>query len=380
MGNPLRTAGGFDRSQEEVMRKAFALCLICSLPFLVSGCGNGQGGNGASAQEQVGELPRYGFESDYISAVEIGEMLERMGRELQQDGSVSFAGTTYPLSGYGGIEFGISRRADREGNLNTGFQMDFGSDGSSDPPSGGRRGAYTLYEGASIRGTPAEIADALDAMAETLANTGAFSWDIHTADFVGTASVDQILGQNTRNPRQPYQLLLEITYGEGEVERHDDREDIAEGIERGQRVSIGDTSVEGADQNAVVEALRAVSAGVRAGRVVVGEGQAELGDEASLNFGHVAVVGGSDKIEMSLNWPTLPAPEPVDRRQEARFYDEPWAMPVTEFAEMLQRIATEILEDGTFMMEGEEYTVGETLGGEIGFSSRGMTIEVGWRR
>jgi hypothetical protein len=363
------------------MRKVFALCLICSLPFLVGGCGNGQGGNDVGAQEQIAELPRYGFESDHISMVELGEMLERMGREIQQNGAVTFAGNTYPLAGYGGIEFNLGRREGRDGNLSTGFQMDINSDGSSDPPTPGPRGgAYTLHQGHRIQGTPAELADAIDEMASTLESTGAFAWDFHTADFVGTAVVDQMLGQNTRNPRQPYRLMFEITYGEGEFERHDDREDVEETVERGQGVWLGDTSVEGADQAGVVEALRALSAGIRSGQVVVGEGQAELGDEASLNFGHVAVVGGADKIEMGLQWPSLPAPEPVDRSQEPRYSDEPWAMPITEFAEMLQRIATEILEDGTFIMDGEEYTVGETVGGEIGFSSRGMAIEVGWRR
>ena len=363
------------------MRKVFALCLVCSLPFLVSGCGNGQGGNEVGVQEQVGELPRYGFESDYISMVEVGEMLERMGREIQQNGSVTFAGNTYPLTGYGGIEFNLSRRADREENVGTGLQMDFSSDGSFDPPTAGGKGAYTLHEGYTVRGTPAELADAIDELAGTLESTGAFAWDFHTADFVGAAFVDQMLGQNTRNPRQPYRLMLDITYGEGEFERHDDREDIEEVVERGQGVWLGNTSVEGADQAGVVEALRAFGAAVRSGRVVVGEGQAELGDEASLNIGHVAAGdGSSNKIEMSMNWPSRPAPEPEERAEGSRYYEEPWAMPVTEFAAMLQRIATEILEDGTFMLGGEEYTVGETLGGEIGFNSRGMTIEVGYNR
>jgi hypothetical protein len=54
---------------------------------------------------------------------------------------------------------------------------------------------------------------------------------------------------------------------------------------------------------------------------------------------------------------------------------------MAEFAAMLQRIATEILEDGTFMLEGEEYTVGERLlGGEIGFNANGMQVQVRWNQ
>ena len=55
-------------------------------------------------------------------------------------------------------------------------------------------------------------------------------------------------------------------------------------------------------------------------------------------------------------------------------------MPAAEFAELLQRIGTEILEDGTFTFNGEEYTVGETIGGEIFFGAGGLSFEVGWRR
>jgi hypothetical protein len=54
---------------------------------------------------------------------------------------------------------------------------------------------------------------------------------------------------------------------------------------------------------------------------------------------------------------------------------------MAEFAALLQRIATEILEDGTFMLEGEEVTVGDSLvGGEISLNRRGMGVEVSWNR
>ena len=144
--------------------------------------------------------------------------------------------------------------------------------------------------------------------------------------------------------------------------------------------------MEGADQATVVESLRAFSAALRSGQIVVGDLEAGVEAETiTLSWAHVAVPEGSDKIEMMLGWSNVP-PEPPQARAEAetdppaRYYEEPTNMPVTELAELLQRIAAEILEDGTFVVNGEEYTVGETLGGEIGFSARGMTIDVGWRR
>jgi len=82
-----------------------------------------------------------------------------------------------------------------------------------------------------------------------------------------------------------------------------------------------------------------------------------------------------------MQWTDTPAPEPEPEPEgPARYHDEPTNMPVAEFAELLQRIGTEILEDGTFTFNGEEYTVGETIGGEISFGAGGMSFEVGWRR
>ena len=66
------------------MRKVFVFCMVCSLPFLVSGCGYGQSGNDVGAQEQVGALPSYGFESDVMPMAEIGRVFEEMGWEMQQ--------------------------------------------------------------------------------------------------------------------------------------------------------------------------------------------------------------------------------------------------------------------------------------------------------
>ena len=125
------------------MKKAYAVCALFILILLVSGYENLQNRNRVAAQEQVVPVA-FSFESDHMSMVEIGQMLERMGREMQQNGDVTFAGNAYPLTGYGGIEFSISRRVDREGNLRTGFELGFGSSGSTGPPTNGK--AYTQYE------------------------------------------------------------------------------------------------------------------------------------------------------------------------------------------------------------------------------------------
>ena len=360
------------------MKKSFVLGLFFGLPLLLGGCAGDQMQNHTEAQEEVGALPPYGFEAHHMSLEQVGQMLERIGREIQENGTITLGGQAYPFSGSGGIELSLNRRS-REGEAaQSMFYVDFSSDGRSGPPTEGQ--AYSLYEG-SIAGTPAEIADALESMAGTLSANGAFEFDFHRADFMGSALIDHRLGQSTGNPRQPFQLMLDITYGEGEFQRHNDREDIQEFVEMGKGVWLGDTSVEGVDQAGLVEVLQELAAAVRSGQVAVGEGEAELGEEARLSFGHVAAVdGSSDKIEMNLRWSTLPPPEQQAQEDAPRYYDEPWNMPVTEFAQMLQRIATEILADGMFMLDGREYSVGETLRGEIGFNPRGMVIEVAYNR
>jgi hypothetical protein len=262
--------------------------------------------------------------------------------------------------------------------------MDVSSAGSSDLPEPKREGnAHALFEGPRIVGTVAELADVLDRMASSLETSSTFNWDFYTGDFAGTAIIDQYLSQQVNRPRQPYRLMMDITYGEGDFDRHDDREDVEEGVESGQ---VATSSVEGADQAAVVAALRDLSSAMRAGQVVVGDRQAEFGDSATLGFGHAAAYDGSSKkIEMQLSWPTAPPPEidpqaQVEQMRVPPVYAVETSMPVTEFAEMLRRIATEILEDGTFMLEGEEIAVSDTVGGEISIGTRGMSIEVGWRR
>lgn len=51
-----------------------------------------------------------------------------------------------------------------------------------------------------------------------------------------------------------------------------------------------------------------------------------------------------------------------------------------EVAAMMQRIATEMLEDGTFELGGQEFTVGETANYEISASPRGFSIGLSYNR
>jgi hypothetical protein len=281
------------------------------------------------------------------------------------------------------IEFGIRRRIRGDRPIRTSFGTEFGDSSLETLAERQEGNAHTYYEGRLAEGTMAEVADALDQFAGALETNGAFTWDFHSGPFAGTAIVDQYLGQMERQNRVTYRMMMDITFGEGEVQRHDDREDIEEIESTGRGEWLGQSSVEGVDQAAVVEALRALSAQIRSGQIAVGEGQAAMElDPVRVSWAHVFIPDGSDKVELNLQWSNEPPPEPEAPPPVVgpRYYDDEASMSMTEFAEMLQRIATEILEDGTFMLEGEELAVGDRIGGEIGINPNGLLIDIGWRQ
>jgi hypothetical protein len=317
-----------------------------------------------------------------MSMEAIGELLEQFVSEMRQNGSVTYRGNTYSFSGYGGLDFGISIRPDREGNLRTGFEIGFRSSGPGDQVL--QQGA-TYYE-TSINGPPAQVADYIDQMVANLASSGTLEMDRHTAEFVGTAIVDQRLIENVRRSgrRLPYALETFVTFGEGEVVRHDDDESFVEGLENGDILALGVTETVDADQTAVAEVFSSLASSLRSPTIQVADGEAEWSENVRFSVAHLAGgEEGSQKIEAYVRFG--PVPEPLtraERMQGPRYYvEEAAGMPVAELAALLQRIASEILEDGTFMLEGEEVVVGDSLlGGEIGINPRGLGIEVNWRR
>lgn len=361
------------------MRKVVVFCLAAGLTLLIMVCADGR--NATGAQEQTPPTG-YGFESDSMSMEAIGELLEQFVSEMRQNGSVTYRGNTYPFSGYGGLDFGIRIRPDREGNLRTGFEIGFQASGPGDRvlQQGG-----TYYQ-TSINGPPDQVADYIDQMVANLASSGTFEMDIHTAEFVGSAIIDQRLIENVRRQGRglPYALETFVTFGEGEVERHDDDERFVEGLENGNILALGVTETVGADQAAVAEVFSSLASSLRSQTIRVADGEAEWGEDVRFSVAHLAGgEEGSQKIELYVRFG--PAPEPLtraEREEGPRYYvEEAAGMSMTEFAALLQRIAAEILEDGTFMLEGEEVVVGDSLlGGEIGINPRGLGIEVNWRR
>ena len=353
------------------MKKTYALTLL-GLPFLLAFGYLGTRLLQEDVQQEPVPGPSYSFESQFFPVEEAGRLLERLGREIQQHGRVTAGGNTYPLTGYGGIEWGIRQRGTR-----TGLEIEFGSSGQTTPPT--RRPNYTVYKRNGRGWAPADLADLIAQFGETLASTGAFVVEDHSVAFEGTAIVEQRLAERTRRGGQlHHQLETHVTFGVGDAVRHSDDEDYDKQLEEGRIRELGKSELEGADRDAVAETFASFAEDLRAGRVRVGDAEIPLEEEV-VGFGltHVATTDGqSQKIEFGLRF----GPRLERGPREPRFHDEPYDQPMMEVAALMRRIATEMLEDGTFELGGQEFTVGETANYEISASPRGFTIELSYNR
>lgn len=354
------------------MQKTYALALL-GLPFLLAfGYLGTQAMQEDAQQEPPVPGPSYSFESDFFPMEGAGRLLERLGREIQQHRRVTAGGNTYPLTGYGGIEWGIRQRGTR-----TGLEIEFGSSGQTTPPN--RRPNYTVYQRSGRDWAPADLANLIAELGKTLASTGAFVMEDHSVAFEGNAIVEQRLAERTRRGGQLYYLLgTHVTFGAREELHRSDDEDYDEQLEEGRIRELGKSRLKGADQDAVAETFASLAEDLRARRVRVGDAEVPLEEEVvGFRLTHVATTDGqTHKIGFGLGFGP-----PLERGpREPRFHDEPFDQPMTEVAALMQRIASEMLDDGTFELGGKEFTIGETANYEIVASPRGFTIELSYHR
>ncbi len=334
-------------------------------------------------QQQVPQmLPDYGLESHHFAMNDLGSLLQRMGREIQQNKQITLGGTSYPLSGFGGIEFHVSRRMRGEA-ASTGVQLDFGSDGRTTTPVNQRTGqprpGYDPYQRTGNWWPASSVGDLLAEIGETLAGSGAIVLEHHRIPFRGTARIDQRLLENN-NPKggrgEPYELEVNVLFGEGEFEGPDDDSDYTEDQEYGLIKSLAREQREGADRAAVASLFSSLAQDLRAGHVRVGDEQLPAGDNVRFVLTNVTATDGSwDKLEFTLGFgPTPPRMQPG----ETRYGDEQFNEPVTDLAAILQRLGAQILEDGTFELGEQTFSAGTMATWEIYASPRGFAVEVSY--
>jgi hypothetical protein len=369
------------RAKEAVMKKLYALGLLVA-PLFLAAAWMGTRTLEEAQQQEIVSLPAYGLESGHIAMQDVGALLERLGREIQQDESVTFGGNSYPLSGFGGVEFSVNRM--RRGDLErTGVQLDIGSEGRSTTPvnfrTGELRPGYDPYQRSGRNWESSALADVLAELGQTLASTGAIVLEHHQVPFRGAANIDQRLLDGTRGGigrGRQYELEVHVLFGEGVFEGPDDDEDYVEDQEYGLITSLARSQQEDADQAAVAQMFSSLAEDLRAGRMRVGDEEVPVGETpVAFVLTHVTATDGAyDKIEFSLHFGPTP-----EWPSGAQVGDESFNEPMTDLAAIMQRIGAQILEDGTFEFNGETFTVSSTANWEIGVGPRGFAIEVSYR-
>ncbi|MCZ6759489.1 MAG: hypothetical protein O7D29_03805, partial [Gemmatimonadetes bacterium] len=167
-------------------------------------------------REETRPATRYKRESESISMAEVGKLLERLGREIQERGTISLGGSTFAVSGQGSLEISSVEGGRRAG---TSIGIEFGTAREGTPP---RKEFHVPYERRSQRWAPADLAELVAALGETLAETGTFVLEDDSVALAGNASVEQRLterfgpGPGGRQQRQ-HAFYLDIGFGQDEL-------------------------------------------------------------------------------------------------------------------------------------------------------------------
>jgi hypothetical protein len=212
---------------EGLMKKIYIFVLLCVPLCLILGFGTLKATGGSGQEEQ--QMTGYGIQKERIDVMEVGKLLERLGKEIQQNQSINVGGKTYPVKGMGGLEFSVRSR--RPGQV--GVSIDFGVRGEDAPQ--GRGNSYVAYSGGIPRGakTP-EFAAKLAEITEALASTGSFVFPDHKVALKGNIGIQQKMWENIKrggnNPQ--YNYVFDVYFGDltnpGRLVPRDEENDVTE--------------------------------------------------------------------------------------------------------------------------------------------------------
>jgi len=271
------------------MKKVYALTLL-SIPLcLVLGFRAGESIEEKGEQGQRAQQRLYFRETDSISMIDVGKLLERMGREIQQNGSVSIGGDSFLFAGMGGLE--ISVRNQR-------LQIEMGG-GRIGPPAQGR--TYVAYFRRFGGRTLAEVAEFLTKFGETLGSTGSFVMEDYSVALEGSATVEQRLMENPGPRGRICTYTLNVVFGPQEFPLPEDERDDFEAEQQGTIRELAKREITGADQTAIARLLDSLSRDLKAGRVRVRDQELETGENVGFFLSHlVATDGQSNRIQIRI--------------------------------------------------------------------------------
>ncbi len=351
------------------MKKFYAFALLAIPLCLILGFGTTQpiGENGG--QEEQIQVGSYGREAQNMSMKEVGKLLERLGKEIQQNSRVTMGGNSYPVTDQGVLEINVGPR--RGG---TSVQIEI-SAGRKEPPTRGK--TYVSYARYGQRSTPAELAGLLAKVGKTLASTGAFVMEDHSVALKGTASVVERLMERTGQlpgRRPPYTFSIDVVFGEKAFPLPEDEVDGVEAEKRGDIKELAKQEITGADQKAIAKLFDSLSSDLKAGRVRVGDKNLEVGKNIMFGLSHlIATDGKSERISADFMFGEVP---PQQQSSEPKYSKEFFDAPMKRVGALLKRMGTEILESGSFKLEENEFPVGKKAAYEVKASESGFSIEL----
>jgi hypothetical protein len=361
------------------MKKIYLLVLLCVPLCLILVFGTLKATGGSAQEEQT--LPGYGVEKEKIDVMEIGKLLERLGKEIQESKSITVGGMTYPTKGIGYLALNVMSR--RPGQ--TGIHMEINASGSDETPRG-RGNSYVAYSGGGPRGvTRADFAATLAGITENIASTGSFMTVDHKVALKGNIAIRQRMWENVKrkgnNPE--YNYVFDIYFGDvvtramTPTDEQNDETEYEEAVKMGWIKEHAIKTNMGVDKDMLAKLFEELSAGMKDGKAVVGSKSLDIGENIRPRIMHTVFTEEGvnlQRIRVGFMFGDVPR----GRRQETgpRYSKELFDEPMKNVAEMLKRIGMEMLEMGKFKVGENEFTIQEKADYEIHVGQRGFSIEL----
>ncbi len=345
------------------MKKIYVYALLCIPLCLILGLGTALSIGAGGQNPQQG--PKYNREADVTSMVEVGKLLEQLGKQMQQK-SISIGGKSYAVNDKGSFEISVGQM---------GMQLEIGF-GQRNP----NRKPKTLvgYTRSARTGTPENLAELLNGIGKSLTSSGEFVMEDHRVALKGTASATIRLMKNARpNPgRPPYSLTFDVVFGDKEFPLPDDEVDRVEEEKRGEIIEVAKKEAENLNKQELTEMFNALSRDLKAGKVTVGDQTLEVGENFGFYLSHLtAADGSSDRIQTAMMFGKVtPREKSTGPRWGGEFFDAP----MKELAEILQKVFAGIVKDGTFSVDGKDFKAGEFATYEIGINNRRINLELSY--
>ena len=308
----------------------------------------------------------YRRESEFMSAGQVGAILEKIGQEMQQSAGPSLGGAQLDIDGGGMFE--ISARQDPSGR--SFFQIEFVT-GREDPIQ--QKEFFVPYERRSQDWAAADVARSLARIAETLASTGRFELEDAVIEFGGTASVEQTLTQRFDPGERRHAFYIDINIGPQGLPRP-----LAEYVEEIGSINVLAKDEAGAvDQEEVARLLGSLSGDLAAGRIQMA-GQEFPVDRLDFRFKQTSSLDRqSHRLQFAFFFgPSAPAVRDPDARPRSHSR-ESRDIPMEEVAALLQRIGSEVMSTGGFSMDGMVFRTADKAYLEVSVvEGRGLEIVV----